>query len=57
MQPNPYPHKFKVTTDLDEFVKSYTSLKSGEEKREVEIRIGARIYTKVNDSVIILEVC
>lgn len=45
-QPNPYPHKFKVNTDLRDFVKDYASLKSGEHRKNVEIRLGGRIYNK-----------
>ncbi|CAL8578817.1 lysyl-tRNA synthetase [Xanthoria parietina] len=44
--PNPYPHKFKVTTDLREFLPRYESLKTGEHLKDVEIRLGGRIYTK-----------
>ncbi|KAG9238923.1 putative Lysyl-tRNA synthetase, cytoplasmic [Amylocarpus encephaloides] len=44
--PNPYPHKFHVNYDLRKFVKEYESLKSGEHKKEIEIRVGARIYNK-----------
>ncbi|CAG8953581.1 hypothetical protein HYFRA_00010040, partial [Hymenoscyphus fraxineus] len=44
--PNPYPHKFHVNYDLRKFVKEYESLKSGEHKKEVEIRLGARIFNK-----------
>lgn len=44
--PNPYPHKFNVTDDLREFLKKYESLKTGEQLKDVEVRIGARIYTK-----------
>lgn len=42
--PNPYPHKFKVTYDLNNFVKDYGHLKKGEEKRDTTISIGCRIY-------------
>ncbi|KAK4978413.1 lysyl-tRNA synthetase [Elasticomyces elasticus] len=44
--PNPYPHKFHVNKDLREFLKEYKDLKSGEHKKDVEVRIGARIYNK-----------
>ncbi|KAI4284734.1 MAG: hypothetical protein L6R38_001190 [Xanthoria sp. 2 TBL-2021] len=44
--PNPYPHKFKVTTDLRDFLPRYESLKTGEHLKDVEIRVGGRIYTK-----------
>lgn len=45
-KPNPYPHKFQTNYDLRTFVKDYGSLKSGEHKKDVEVRIGARIYNK-----------
>ncbi|KAI9773010.1 MAG: lysyl-tRNA synthetase [Candelina submexicana] len=44
--PNPYPHKFQVNTDLRDFLTKYESMKSGEHDKSVEVRIGARIYTK-----------
>ncbi|KAL8983685.1 MAG: hypothetical protein Q9205_002135 [Flavoplaca limonia] len=44
--PNPYPHKFQVTTDLREFLPRYESLKTGEHLKDVEVRLGGRIYTK-----------
>ncbi|KAI4216920.1 MAG: hypothetical protein LQ351_000869 [Letrouitia transgressa] len=44
--PNPYPHKFQVTTDLRDFLREYSSLKTGEHSKDVEVRIGGRIYTK-----------
>lgn len=44
--PNPFPHKFEVNTDLREFLKEYKNLKPGEQIRDKEVRIGARIYTQ-----------
>ncbi|TVY24721.1 Lysine--tRNA ligase [Lachnellula hyalina] len=44
--PNPYPHKFHTNYDVRNFVEQYESLKSGEHKKEVEIRVGGRIYNK-----------
>ena len=44
--PDPYPHKFHVTTDLRDFLKDYESLKKGEEKPDIPIRVAGRIYTK-----------
>jgi lysyl-tRNA synthetase, class II len=44
--PNPYPHKFQVNTDLRDFLTKYKHLKTGELLKDVEVRIGARIYTK-----------
>lgn len=46
--PNPYPHKFHVTTDMPKFVEDYKSLETGEEKKDIEVRVGARIYGKVS---------
>lgn len=48
MNPNPYPHKFKVTTDMPAFMKDYDSLQKGEEKKDIEVRVGARIYGTVS---------
>ncbi|PBP20220.1 putative Lysyl-tRNA synthetase, cytoplasmic [Diplocarpon rosae] len=44
--PNPYPHKFLVNYNIKNFVAEFGSLKSGEHKKDVEIRVGARIYNK-----------
>ncbi|KAI1004228.1 Lysine--tRNA ligase [Podosphaera aphanis] len=44
--PNPYPHKFHTNYDLRNFVAQYGELKSGETRKDVEIRVGARIYNK-----------
>lgn len=45
-QPNPYPHKFNVVTDLKDFLKKYESIKTGEHLKDVEVRVGGRVYTK-----------
>ncbi|KAI9926845.1 hypothetical protein ASPWEDRAFT_72889 [Aspergillus wentii DTO 134E9] len=45
-QPDPYPHKFQVTDDLREFLKTYEPLEKGEQKPDVTVRIAGRIYTK-----------
>ncbi|CAI7565003.1 Lysyl-tRNA synthetase [Penicillium crustosum] len=45
-QPDPYPHKFKVDTDLRKFLKEYEGLQKGEQRPDVTVRIGGRIYTK-----------
>ncbi|MCJ1313961.1 lysyl-tRNA synthetase [Agyrium rufum] len=45
-QPNPYPHKFHVNTDLREFLKEHASIPTGEHKQDVEIRLAGRVYTK-----------
>ncbi|MCJ1484800.1 lysyl-tRNA synthetase [Schaereria dolodes] len=44
--PNPYPHKFNVTTDLREFLKEHDSIRTGEHRTDIEVRVGGRIYTK-----------
>ncbi|KAJ5796292.1 uncharacterized protein N7518_004832 [Penicillium psychrosexuale] len=45
-QPDPYPHKFHVDTDLRKFVKDYEGLQKGEQKPDVTVRVAGRIYTK-----------
>ncbi|KAH1491984.1 hypothetical protein LV164_006466 [Aspergillus fumigatus] len=45
-QPDPYPHKFQVTDDLREYLKTYDGLAKGEQKPDVTVRIAGRIYTK-----------
>ncbi|KAL9055781.1 MAG: hypothetical protein Q9162_003315 [Coniocarpon cinnabarinum] len=45
-EPDPYPHKFHVTTNMNKFMGEYSSLKTGEERKDVEVRVGARIYGK-----------
>ncbi|KOS43336.1 hypothetical protein ACN38_g5758 [Penicillium nordicum] len=45
-QPDPYPHKFQVDTDLRNFLKDYEGLQKGEQKSDVTVRIAGRIYTK-----------
>ncbi|KAJ5513360.1 Nucleic acid-binding OB-fold [Penicillium fimorum] len=45
-QPEPYPHKFHVDTDLRKFVKDYEGLQKGEQKSDVTVRVAGRIYTK-----------
>ncbi|KAI9805951.1 MAG: Protein kinase [Sarcosagium campestre] len=44
--PNPYPHKFNVTTDLRDFIAEHESCKTGEQRKGIEVRVGGRIYTK-----------
>lgn len=46
MSPNPYPHKFQVTYDLNKFGEEFGHLKSGETARDKVIQVGARIFTK-----------
>ncbi|RQM05072.1 hypothetical protein DH86_00003666, partial [Scytalidium sp. 3C] len=44
--PSPYPHKFHVNTDLKEFITTYSGLKSGESRKDVQIQVAGRIYNK-----------
>lgn len=44
--PDPYPHKFHVTTDLREFLKEWEGLAKGEQQPDVTVQIAGRIYTK-----------
>ena len=44
--PNPFPHKFEENTDLREFLKEHEKIKTGEHLKDVEVRLGGRIYTK-----------
>lgn len=44
--PDPYPHKFKVTTDLRKFIDQYKDLKKGETRPEIPIQVAGRVYTK-----------
>ncbi len=44
--PNPYPHKFQVNYDANNFVKDFGSLKSGESDKTKTLRIAARIFNK-----------
>lgn len=44
--PNPYPHKFQTNFDAREFAPKFNYLKTGETKKDTEIRIGGRIITK-----------
>ncbi|KAI2627140.1 lysyl-tRNA synthetase [Xylaria nigripes] len=45
-EPNPYPHKFHVNTKLAKFHEQYADIKSGESRKDVEIRIGLRIMAQ-----------
>lgn len=44
--PSPYPHKFHVNTNLRDFVATYSGLKSGESRKDVQIQVAGRIYNK-----------
>ncbi|KAI1364858.1 lysyl-tRNA synthetase [Xylaria arbuscula] len=43
---NPYPHKFHVNTKLSDFVKEYENIESGQNRKDVEIRVGVRIMAQ-----------
>jgi lysyl-tRNA synthetase class 2 len=43
--PEPYPHKFHVNTAVPAFLAKYEHIKSGEELKDVEIRVAVRIMT------------
>ncbi|GAW26049.1 putative lysyl-tRNA synthetase [Rosellinia necatrix] len=45
-EPNPYPHKFHVNARLGTFHEKYADIKSGESRKDVEIRIGLRIMSQ-----------
>ncbi|OMH83923.1 Lysine-tRNA ligase, cytoplasmic [Zancudomyces culisetae] len=42
--PNPYPHKYKVTVSLNEFIKRYKDLKEGEHLTSEEVSVAGRVY-------------
>ncbi|KAH8705021.1 lysyl-tRNA synthetase [Talaromyces proteolyticus] len=44
--PDPYPHKFQVTTDARQFMKDYEPLTKGEQKPDVTLKIAGRILHK-----------
>jgi lysyl-tRNA synthetase, class II len=44
--PNPYPHKFQVNTDLRQFVTKYKDFKPGQHEKDTEIRVAGRVYVK-----------
>lgn len=43
---NPYPHKFQVSTTLQDFRKKYSNLKKGETLPDVEVSVAGRIMVK-----------
>lgn len=43
---NPYPHKFNVSMQVDDFVKKYTDLKRGETLSDVTVSVAGRIMVK-----------
>lgn len=44
--PYPYPHKFHVSTEIPEFVSSYSHLQRGEKLESTSLSIAGRIFTK-----------
>ena len=44
--PNPYPHKFQTNTTLKDFVAQHSGLRSGDHKKDVEVRVAGRVYGK-----------
>lgn len=42
----PYPHKFHVTTSIQNFIETYASLKQGEVVRDQSVSVAGRIITK-----------
>ncbi|KAK7206492.1 lysyl-tRNA synthetase, class II [Myxozyma melibiosi] len=44
--PDPYPHKFHVTTKIGEFTQKYANLTRGETLPEVTLAVAGRIYVK-----------
>jgi len=44
--PYPYPHKFNRDYDLNNFVKDFGHLKSGEHNKDKVLRVAGRIYNK-----------
>ncbi|KAK9238413.1 hypothetical protein V1525DRAFT_358257 [Lipomyces kononenkoae] len=44
--PDPYPHKFHVSTKFNEFISKYSTLTRGETLADVELSLAGRIYVK-----------
>lgn len=42
---HPYPHKFTVTSSLEEFIKKYNNLNSGEVVENVTISLAGRVHS------------
>lgn len=40
----PYPHKFHVSTSLDQFIADYGDLKDGESKDEIKVSLAGRVH-------------
>src|SRR5271155_3660919 len=48
--PNPYPQYFAVTHDVDDFNEEFGSMKKGEHKKDMEVRVIGRIRDKRESS-------
>lgn len=44
--PNPYPHKFKMSIRIDQFIEKYDYLKRGDELKDEKVAIAGRIFAK-----------
>lgn len=42
---HPYPHKFNVTTSLEEFIEKYNNLSSGEVLDNVTLSVAGRVHS------------
>lgn len=42
---HPYPHKFTVTTSLEEFIEKYNNLSSGEVLENVTLSVAGRVHS------------
>lgn len=42
---HPYPHKFTVTTSLEEFIEKYNNLSSGEVLENVTVSLAGRVHS------------
>ncbi|KAK9362214.1 hypothetical protein V1504DRAFT_387960 [Lipomyces starkeyi] len=45
-KPDPYPHKFHVSTKFNEFISKYSTLTRGETLPDVELSLAGRIHVK-----------
>ncbi|KAJ7562549.1 hypothetical protein O6H91_03G073900 [Diphasiastrum complanatum] len=43
---NPYPHKFRVSLSLPEYIKKYSNLASGEQLKETSVSLAGRLMSK-----------
>jgi lysyl-tRNA synthetase, class II len=44
--PNPYPHKFQTNITVNKIVAQYGGIKSGDNKKDVELKVAGRVYSK-----------